>query len=54
MGHVSNAPFMVGFTTENLVIALVLNQLHLDHDGKVLELKSIEYNAGLCEKDGKI
>lgn len=30
------------------------NCLCLDHDGKGLFLKSVEYNEGLCERDGKI
>jgi hypothetical protein len=29
-------------------------KLYLDHDGKALALKSIEYNAGLCAHDGNI
>lgn len=39
---------------ENQVTVWVNSQLHLDHDGKVLALKSVEYNAGVCARDGKI
>jgi hypothetical protein len=40
--------------TENQATVLVINQLHLDHDGKELALKSVEYNADVCSRDGKI